>query len=64
MDINLDDLPTVIYPCFILHNFCEMYKESVHVSEGQVCTAIEREELQPTIRLQTRSNEVEGTLIC
>ena len=29
MDINLDDLPTVIYACFILHNFCEINKESI-----------------------------------
>ena len=24
MDINLSDLPHVIYACFVLHNFCEM----------------------------------------
>ena len=29
MDINLIDLPTVIYACFILHNFCEVNKESI-----------------------------------
>ena len=30
MDINLDDLPFVIYACFVLHNFCEMNKESIN----------------------------------
>ena len=24
MDIKLDDLPTVIYACIILHNYCEI----------------------------------------
>ena len=24
MDINLYDLPNVVYACFVLHNFCEM----------------------------------------
>ena len=24
MDINLGDLPNVIYACFVLHNYCEM----------------------------------------
>ena len=34
MDINIDDIPTVIYACFVLHNFCEINKESI--SEEQV----------------------------
>ena len=29
MDINLSDLPTVTYACFVLHNFCEVNKESI-----------------------------------
>ena len=28
-DINLQDLPHVIYTCFVLHNFCEGSKETV-----------------------------------
>ena len=28
MDLNLSDLPTVIYACFVL-NFCEVNKESI-----------------------------------
>ena len=27
MDVNIDDLPYVIYACFVLHNFCEVNKE-------------------------------------
>ena len=60
MDINIDDLPTVIYSCFVLHNFCGMNKESV--SEELVRTVMEEEESQPGNQLQrpTQSNEVEG----
>ncbi|CAL9707842.1 unnamed protein product [Knipowitschia caucasica] len=29
MDIHLNDLPYVIYSCFVLHNFCEASKEGV-----------------------------------
>ena len=39
MDINLDDLPFVIYACFVLHNFCEMNKESIN--GDKVRTAID-----------------------
>ena len=30
MDINIDDLPLVIYACFILNNNCELNNEYVH----------------------------------
>ena len=39
MDINLDDLPYVIYACFILHNFCEHNNETI--SEDKVSAAID-----------------------
>lgn len=29
MDINLDDIPFVIFACFVLHNFCELNNESI-----------------------------------
>ena len=29
MDINLNDLPHVIYARFVLHHFCEVSKETV-----------------------------------
>ena len=38
MDINIDELPYVIYACFVLHNFCEFNNESV--SEERVRSAI------------------------
>ena len=27
MDINLNELPYVVYACFVLHNFCEIHGE-------------------------------------
>ena len=38
MDINIKDLPHVIYTCFVLHNFCEFNNETI--SEERVRTAI------------------------
>ena len=39
MDVNLKDLPYVVYFCFVLHNFCEVNGESV--MEEKVETAIQ-----------------------
>ena len=33
MDINLKDLPNVIYACFVLHNFCKIRKELIHQND-------------------------------
>ena len=41
MDINLSDLPKVIYACFVLHNFCEVNKEPI--SDERVRTVMEDE---------------------
>ena len=35
MDININDLPMVIYVCFVLYNFCELNKEAIHKEEVQ-----------------------------
>ncbi|XP_012673802.2 putative nuclease HARBI1 [Clupea harengus] len=46
MDINLNDLPHVIYACFVLHNFCEANKEPV--DEQSVLGTIQGDnDLQP-----------------
>ena len=59
MDINLDDLPSVIYACFVLHNFCEENKDLV--SEEVVRVVVREEQtLQPSNELQPQSNECEG----
>ena len=38
VDINLRELPQVIYGCFVLHNFCEINKEAV--AEDVIAKAI------------------------
>ncbi len=35
MDINLSDLPNVIYACFVLHNYCELNKETVNADTNE-----------------------------
>ena len=39
MDLKLEILPTVIYACFILHNYCE--KNKLYVDEEVVKSQIE-----------------------
>ena len=62
MDINLDNLPPVIYAFFVLHNYCELKNEKI--SEEQLKTAIHYDrEFQPageTNSYRTDSNEAEG----
>ena len=62
MDINLVDLPHVIYSCFVLHNFCEASKEAVDVQSVLGTIQAERDLQPPTQsnRYLTDCNEVEG----
>lgn len=65
MDINLNDLPHVIYACFVLHNYCEASKE--RLEEQSVLSAIQHDqELQPPTQSNnfvTDCNEAEGKRI-
>ena len=62
MDINRDDLPFVIYACFVLHNFCELNNEPV--SDDQVIWTLNYDrDFQPDTarnRYMTDCNESEG----
>ena len=62
MDINIDDLPFVIYACFVLHNYCEMNGESVNEEKVQSAIAYERD-FQPVTTSRgyaTGCDETEG----
>ena len=64
VDINLSDLPKVIYACFVLHNFCEVNKEPI--SDKRVRTVMEdyrasQSSSQHTLLIQ--SNETEGKCV-
>ena len=39
MDFKLETIPTIIYACFVLHNFCK--RHSVYIIEEQVKTQLE-----------------------
>ncbi|XP_017285953.2 putative nuclease HARBI1 [Kryptolebias marmoratus] len=60
MDINLKDLPHVIYACFVLHNYCESNKETV--DEERVLRAVQSDrDLQPpTQRSRYDTDREEG----
>ena len=67
MDISIDDLPYVIYACFVLHNFCEINGESVSDSTVQRAIAYDRE-FQPErtssrYATATGSNENRGKAV-
>lgn len=64
MDINLDDLPFVIYACFVLHNYCEAKSETISEQNVSAAIAYDRE-FQPPTRpppnnAKTNCNETEG----
>ena len=62
MDINMDELPCVIYACFVLHNYCEINNEKI--GEEKVSSAIDYDrEFQPAVvtnNFTTDCNESEG----
>lgn len=29
MDIDMEDLPVIIYACFVLHKYCGVHKETI-----------------------------------
>lgn len=51
MDINLNDLPFVIYACVVLHNYCEANKETVNESTVLAAMQFEQEHQLPTHRI-------------
>lgn len=64
MDINLNDLPFVIYACFVLHNYCEALQEMV--DDNSVAEAMQHErDNQPDIEDTIRGESLnpEGTRI-
>ena len=60
MDINLDDLPAVIYACFVLHIFCEVHKESVCDEQVRLAMDYELGRQFQRSHMAVHSNETEG----
>jgi hypothetical protein len=65
MDINMDDLPAVIYACFVLHNFCELNNESITSDRVSNALNYDHEFQPPTEPNQyiTEVKEAEGKRI-
>ena len=65
MDINLNELPYVVYACFVLHNFCEIHGE--RIGEDKVTASMDYDKnFQPvtsTNSFRTDCNEAEGKKI-
>ena len=47
MDLSLDDLPNVVFACFVLHNYCEVHGETPSEEKLKESCSYERE-FQPT----------------
>ena len=59
VDIDLKDLPNVIYACFVSHNSCEIHKELIH--QNDVSNALKNDaQFQPQIRGIYTINNNEG----
>ena len=60
--MNSDELPYVIYACFVLHNFCEVKKEKIGENKVVASIAFDKH-FQPPLNTNnsiTDSNEAEG----
>ena len=58
MDFKLEGLPTIIYACFVLHNYCEQH--NVNIDEDLVMTQIE---LMKDNEVQLRIFLIQFTLV-
>ena len=65
MDINIKELPYVIYACFVLHNICELNNETIQQNMLSDARQYDKEfqpDLQPN-NYRTDANEVNGKRI-
>ena len=62
LDISLDDLPHILYACFVLHNYCEVSKETIGVRVVSATVKMHNRSQPPTQNNQYRTdcNEAEG----
>lgn len=60
VDINLNDMPHVIYACFVLHNFCEVHNDSINEETVQTAITYERQFQPHSTSSRISANETEG----
>ena len=70
MDINISDLPNVIYACFVLHNYCEMNNESLQKESIEEAVLYDQENQPsrqiPNVRQQSieaESKKIRNTFV-
>ena len=64
MDINLKDLPNVIYACFILHNYCEANNNPVPAHLVEEAEKYDRSfQPAPDTNFTNHSNSAEGKIV-
>ena len=63
IDLKLENLPIVIYSCFVLHNYCEQNKIGVDQTllENQMLLNNEYEDHNPSVNYS--NNEGEGEVV-
>lgn len=59
----MDDLPNVIYACFVLHNYCELNNESVDEEIVRSALVYDRDFQPSPTTNRNASNETEGKRI-
>ena len=60
VDININDLPQVIYACFVLHNFCKANNDAVNEETVRSAITYDRQFQPPRSTSRTMANETEG----
>jgi len=62
MDINIAEIASIVYSCFVLHNFCELHNETI--GEDKVSSAIEYDRnfqpVETSSNYRTSCNDTEG----
>ena len=57
VDINISDLPQVVYACFVLHNYCEANNDVDNEETVRSAIAYDRPKITSS---RTTGNETEG----
>ena len=63
MDLNIEEVPNVIYACFVLHNYCEINNENMSSDIVDATTAYDREFQPVTAALANSHNDGFGKLV-
>ena len=63
MDININDLPYVLYSCLVLHSFCEIIKEVINPSYLETAKKFDLEFLPATNYIESHRKEIRNVYV-